>query len=163
MADKEANYEKPTVLLDLEARQEAGWQPATVKKVGQDAEVSKDGFIGVDQIYRNFANETEAPMTGDEGAEAKVEEAYYSDDVDFKVGAAGEEVKPEDRYAALEEEEESEGGDPNKPPATPKSASTTEKSDETKEQEKKQTEQKETEAEPAPVAPPPPVARKSKS
>lgn len=86
----EPNYEKPTSLVDLEERQEDDYVPPAQLVQGSDPEPSKTGFVGVDSVYQNFANDTEAPMKSEEGAEAKVEEKYYAEDADFEAGKTGD-------------------------------------------------------------------------
>jgi hypothetical protein len=81
------NYEKPTSQLDLEARQKSDYEPAAVLVKGTDAEPSDNGYVGVDPIYQTFANDTEQPLLAEKGAEAKVEDRYYADDVDTEAGA----------------------------------------------------------------------------
>lgn len=81
----EPEYTKPTSQLDLERRLEEQnkVQPAShltalnpADQLDLDDE-SDDGFVGVDPIYRNYANDTEKPLQADEGAEAKAEELHW--------------------------------------------------------------------------------------
>jgi hypothetical protein len=72
---KEAQYEKPTSQLDLEARQAEGYVPPSQLVQPNDPGVTpfdRGGYVGVDPVYQNAANETERPIRADEGAEAEV-------------------------------------------------------------------------------------------
>ena len=68
--EEKAVYEKPNSTLDLEARQEEDYVPAS--RLAGSTSVSpldRAGFIGVDPVYQNAANEVDRPITADEGAE----------------------------------------------------------------------------------------------
>ncbi len=72
---KEAVYEKPTSQLDLEARRADDYEsPLKVAATGEPGDTPFDnaGYIGVDPVYQNAANETERPMRQTEGVEADV-------------------------------------------------------------------------------------------
>jgi len=88
----DANYEKPASLLDLEARQEEGYVPPGVVGRTSDPQKSENGYVGVDPIYQNYADETHKPGFPDEGAEAEIWKNFVSDDVDTSIGAAPEDV-----------------------------------------------------------------------
>jgi hypothetical protein len=80
---KKAQYEPPTSQVDLAARLESGNASDRVVSTSNEAarrdaeqEVDEgrimivegnvlDGYVGVDPIYQNYANKTEAPLTGD--------------------------------------------------------------------------------------------------
>lgn len=110
------NYEKPASQLDLEARQKKDYVSPSVLTQGVDREPSENGYVNVDPVYQNYANETERPYLAEKGAEAEVEKAYYSEDVDTSAGAA------EDGEG--EEEEEEEEDKKEETPSTPSSPST---------------------------------------
>jgi len=85
---------------------------------GTDPQPSDNGFIGVDPIYQNFANETERPYLAEKGADKKVESQYVTKDVDTSQGATPEgDVEEEE----VKEEESSTKSTPSTPtpPATP--------------------------------------------
>lgn len=82
-----ARYEKPASQLDLEARQKKDYVPHGVLPVGQDPQPSESGFVGVDEVYQNFANDTDKPLLSDGGPEAKVEQLAYAENVDTSIGA----------------------------------------------------------------------------
>lgn len=68
---------KSTQQLDLEARQAEDYVSplAVAKTVGpNESLISEDGFVGVDPIYQNAANETEMPLASEEGAEKVLED-----------------------------------------------------------------------------------------
>lgn len=105
MADDKPNYTKPTSQLDLEARQSEDYVPPTVLGRDVDPQKSENGYVGVDPIYQNFANDTEAPYAAEEGPESVVEENYYHDEVDFNLAATPEgSGDAEDKVERLNEE-----------------------------------------------------------
>lgn len=110
------NYEKPSSQLDLEARQKKGYKPSSVLIQGEDPQVSDNGYIGVDEVYQNYANDTEAPLRAEDGPEAKIEANFLSDDADVTAG------RTEDGESSDDDEEE-ELGSPSGP-AAPSSPST---------------------------------------
>lgn len=91
---EKATYSKPTSQVDLEARLKADAEetsPPPRKKgedfdapgpfnvqgaVNPDGEPTEDGYVGTDKIYQNYANETDAPLQADEGADKLAEEAF---------------------------------------------------------------------------------------
>lgn len=83
-----ASYSKPTSQLDLEERQSKDYVVPGQINLGTDPQPSDSGFVGVDPVYQNFANDTEKPFKAEKGPEAKAEEVLYADDVDFDKGAA---------------------------------------------------------------------------
>lgn len=95
---EEANYEKPASLLDLEARQAEDYVPPGVVGRTSDAQLSENGYVAVDPIYQNFADETHRPGFPEEGAEAEVWKSFVSEDVDTSIGGT-----PEDVSAAQEQ------------------------------------------------------------
>lgn len=113
-----ANYEKPASQVDLEARQKKDYQPSSVLIKGEDPVVSDNGYIGVDPIYQNYANETEAPMKSEGGPEAKIQANFVADDADFTAGATENgEVEEDD-----EDEDETPSGSTG--PSTPQTPGT---------------------------------------
>lgn len=82
---EKVEYTRPTSQLDLERRlaNDNNVEPAGhLRSVNpSDAldldDEGDDGFVGVDPVYRNYANETEKPMQADEGPEAKAEELHW--------------------------------------------------------------------------------------
>lgn len=89
----DAEYAQPTSQLDLEARQESGNRSSRILSTADSYEEPEDdegrsyavedndldGYIGTNPEYMTYANETEAPIVAEEGAEAKVEEAFLED------------------------------------------------------------------------------------
>ena len=78
-AKQKVEYTKPTSQLDLEARLDS----EDDEKLGTplfpmknpDLEPTKDGYVGTDPVYQNFANDTEKPLAADGGADQLAEEA----------------------------------------------------------------------------------------
>lgn len=101
-----ANYEKPASQVDLENRQSKDYVSPAKLVQGVDPQASENGYVNVDPIYQNFANETEKPFVATEGVESEVEKDYYSEDVDTNLGAAG---GPSEDEEDDEEEEEPSG------------------------------------------------------
>lgn len=100
------NYTKPTVQVDLEQRLDEGDVPHGVLIQGTDPKPSENGFVGVDPIYQNFADETHKPFRAEDGAEAVFEEVLYAEDADFDAGATPETVEDaEDDEDELEDED----------------------------------------------------------
>ena len=94
-------YSKPTAQVDLEERMKDDYVVPTQLQQGSDPEPSETGFVGVDPIYQNFANDTEKPLRAEKGVEKKLEDVVYADEVDEDFGApekgssgAKEESKP---------------------------------------------------------------------
>lgn len=83
-----ANYTKPTSQLDYEERTKKDYTPPGVLGKGVDPAPSDTGFVNVDPIYQNFANETEKPLAAEKGVEKKLEETVYAENADFDFGAA---------------------------------------------------------------------------
>lgn len=88
---KKAQYAPPGSQVDLEARQATGnasdrvlttadvYEAPAGDEGGREFAVEgndTDGYIGVSPEYRTYANETEAPVTGDDSPERKVEEYF---------------------------------------------------------------------------------------
>lgn len=122
-------YEKPASQVDLEARIANGNASNQVvidsneyrrrKESGELEDVAgrdftvegndTSGYVGVDPIYQNYANETEAPMKADEGAEATVfEQAASEGDI---VVAVAEEIGS-DSKASRDTDETSSAAEP---------------------------------------------------
>lgn len=77
MADTAPEPVKSTQQLDLEARQAEDYVSPFVlgKTVGpNESLVSEDGFVGVDPIYQNAANETDEPLAAEDGVEKVIED-----------------------------------------------------------------------------------------
>lgn len=94
---------KSTQQLDLEARADDDYVSplARAKTVGpNESLVSEDGFVGVDPIYQNYANDTEAPYQSDEGVEKDLE--------DRAMNAAEEDTKQSEELQAQADEVQSE-------------------------------------------------------
>lgn len=97
------NYEKPTQQVDLEERLKDDYVPAAVLTVAEDPVVtSENGYVAVDPIYQNFANETDKPFAAEKGPEKKLEEGavsgtpLYNDETDFDAGATADGEGEED-------------------------------------------------------------------
>lgn len=114
-----ARYSEPTSTTDLKARQKDDYVPASVKVVGEDSELSDNGYVGVSAEYQNYANLTEAPIKAEKGPEAKVFENFVDEDADYKSAAA-----PEGERDADDDEEE-EAGTPAASRPTPPSGGPT--------------------------------------
>jgi hypothetical protein len=98
------NYEKPTSQVDLERRLKDDYvSPSVLGQAVDPVLESENGYVGVDPIYQNFANETEKPYASEKGVEKKLEAPYYGDKTDFDKGATPE------GEAEAEEQEEDEG------------------------------------------------------
>lgn len=137
---KEAVYEKPTSQLDLEARQADDYEsPLRVAATGEPGDTPFDnaGYIGVDPVYQNAANETERPMRQTEGPEAQVikdaghEHNTGTFDDESPVPTADERPEKEDK--SDEEDENTESATPPTPstptaPAAKKAAASPSKS-----------------------------------
>lgn len=77
MAEAKAPEVKSTQQLDLEARAKDDYVSplARAKTVGpNESLVSEDGFVGVDPMYQNYANETDAPLASESGPEKDLED-----------------------------------------------------------------------------------------
>lgn len=94
------NYTKPESQLDLERRQADDYVSPSVVTRGEDVPLSDNGYIGVDPIYQNHANDTEAPVKVTKGAEAKIVNEFIADDADFDA------TKPEDGESEGEDGDE---------------------------------------------------------
>lgn len=103
----EPNYTKPTSQLDLEARQKDDYVPSIQLLKGTDPEPSENGYVGTDEIYQNYANETEKPLQAQEGPEVEIEKNFVTEDADASLAAT-----PEGSESAAEDEEEEEGQAP---------------------------------------------------
>jgi len=99
---EEANYEPPASQVDLERRQESGNASDRVLSTSDEyarrqAEKSDDekdagvrsfavegndldNYVGVDPIYQNYANESEAPLKAEDGPEQVLEEAVEEEE-----------------------------------------------------------------------------------
>jgi hypothetical protein len=75
---EEAKYDKPTSQLDLEARLERENENTDAHVPGYTNPVSfgVENYVGTDPIYQNHANDTEAPLNAEEGAEKTAEELF---------------------------------------------------------------------------------------
>jgi hypothetical protein len=79
-AKPKVEYTKPTSQLDLEARL---GEDAEDEKLGTplfplknpDLDPTEDGDVGTDPVYQNYANETDAPLAAEGGADQLAEEA----------------------------------------------------------------------------------------
>lgn len=100
-------YSKPASQLDLEERQKSDYTPPSVLLQGEDPHLSTNGYVGVDPVYQNAANDTEKPMQADKGAEAKVFEKFLADDVEYpELGTEGSDDA--DEYKEDEDEKKEE-------------------------------------------------------
>lgn len=75
---EEAVYTKPTSQLDLEARLERDNEnpAAHVPGYSNPASFGVEDYVGTDPVYQNHANDTEAPLKAEGGAEQKAEEFF---------------------------------------------------------------------------------------
>ena len=126
-------YTKPASTLHAEEVTKSGYDPGRLDKGGYP-DPSENGYVGVDPIYQNFANETEKPYVAEGGAEKKVEAPFLADEVDLDAGATPKgQSEAEEQVEEEEEQEEplnpggstsSSGGTPTSPstPSTPPSS-----------------------------------------
>ncbi len=99
---EKANFEPPASQVDLERRQESGNASDRVLSTSDEyarrqAEKSDDekdegvrsfavegndldNYVGVDPIYQNYANESEAPLKAEDGPEQVLEEAVEEEE-----------------------------------------------------------------------------------
>lgn len=89
-------YVDPPTKAWAEEAEKDDYVAPTVKAKPEDQELSDDGFINVGAEYRNFANETDKPLVGDDGPEAQIEERHLKDDYDETKGATPEGVAESD-------------------------------------------------------------------
>jgi hypothetical protein len=61
------------------------YTPPGVVTGGTEPGLSENGYVGVDPIYQNHANHTEAPYEAEDSAESKLHAKELSDDVDFSL------------------------------------------------------------------------------
>lgn len=112
-------YEKPASLRHAEQVTKSDYDPGRLDKGGYP-DPSDNGFVGVDPIYQNFANETEQPFLAEGGPEKKVESLAYADEVDTKSGATPEgESEAQDDAEDEEEETRNAGGSTTTSSTTP--------------------------------------------
>lgn len=79
MAEKEAVvYTKPTSQIDLETRLKNDNAVAGVVKPTNPGtpDETENLYVGVSQDYQNHANETEAPLSSQKGAQKEAEESF---------------------------------------------------------------------------------------
>lgn len=118
---KEVQYDKPTSQLDLEQRQAEGYvPPSQLVQAGEPGDTPFDngGFIGVDPVYQNAANETERPLRQTEGPEAQV----ISDAGHDKNVAEFDDESP---LPIVDEEDSTKSEAPAKPTPSPQTAKKT--------------------------------------
>lgn len=92
----------PTTQLDLETRRDAGYETVVRKTVNPNEVVNPypvedndtSAYVGVDPIYMNYANETEAPLRGEDSVEDDVSKELNS-------GLAYSEVTKEERVQTV--------------------------------------------------------------
>jgi hypothetical protein len=82
--------------------------------------ITDDGYVGVDPVYQNFANDTDEPLQADEGGDKLAEDAYV-EAVEGDAKEAGEELK--ELFGAVTNADENDGqtigGDPVHATVTP--------------------------------------------
>lgn len=113
-AQSEAQYAPPASQVDLAERLANGNASSAVLSTAPSAvqearPVDEEGYVNVDPIYQNHANDTEAPLQaeGDDNPEAQLEREGFG-------------VLPQHSWDAVESDEE-ESDEPSEPPALPKS------------------------------------------
>lgn len=83
MAQKEkVTFAKTTAALDLEAREKADFRSADLgetKNPGEGVELDKDGFVGTDPIYQNYAVNGLKPY-GEDSADDEDEDDKKADE-----------------------------------------------------------------------------------
>lgn len=105
MADK-ARYSKPASQVDLEERQKSKNESSLRLVRASDAPLSDNGYVGVDTVYQNAANDTERPRQA-KGPEAKVFSEFLADDAEYPA-----------LDADADDDEEEDAQTPNTPPPT---------------------------------------------
>ena len=100
------SYSKPPTQAFAEMVEAEDYVPSTVVGQADDKELSEDGYVNVSAEYRNYANATDKPRNGDEGAESDIEDRQLADDVDPDKGATPE--VPEDAEEDEENDEDEE-------------------------------------------------------
>lgn len=58
------------------AEESKAFEQFPVENPSSDNAVNKDGFVGVDPVYQNFANKTDAPLAAGKGDEKALEEKH---------------------------------------------------------------------------------------
>lgn len=140
MADKkkdEAVYTRPTSQVDLEERLKADNRLGAPVENAKPKPVSDDGYVGVDPIYQNHANDTDAPHQADDGADKLAEKSFEEQATRTKGAEPSEELK--ENYRAVSRQGESEkvtGGEPVGASVTPPVETEGDTSDKTEEGEK---------------------------
>ena len=79
---QEAQYAPPASQVDLEERLASGNASHRILSTADIAVQEPrpddvEGYINVDPIYQNHANDTEAPLQGEEGPEAELEKEGF--------------------------------------------------------------------------------------
>ena len=79
---EEAQYAPPASQVDLAERLESGNASHRVLStadiaVQEPRPEDVEGYVNVDPIYQNYANETEKPLQGDGGPEGQLEEEGF--------------------------------------------------------------------------------------
>lgn len=75
VAKPKVEYTTSTAQKDLEARLSDDSVPVYNESTNP-APVGEDGFVGVSPEYQNYANDTDAPLASEKGAEAEAEDAF---------------------------------------------------------------------------------------
>ncbi len=68
--------------------------------------ITDEGYVGVDPVYQNYANDTEAPYQADEGPDKLAEDAYV-EAVEGDPKEAGEQLK--ELFGAVTNSEDNDG------------------------------------------------------
>lgn len=86
MTDKKANYTKSTEQLDLERRMAEDFEsPKKIVEGEVPNQLQEGGFVNVDPIYQNYANEADAPLHAEEGVYADMDDQMFGKDEAKKV------------------------------------------------------------------------------
>ena len=120
MADNEPNYTNPPTLDWAEKASDPDYKPDSVLIKGTEQPKSDNGYVGVDPIYQNHSEERDKPRAAEEGPEAVLEEAFFTEDVDFDQTAP-----PEGSDEASEQAEEEQEQEPAPSSSTTPAPSTT--------------------------------------
>lgn len=108
-------YEESAATKDLKERTDPDYQGQIKVQPTDPDDTTSDGYIAVDEVYRNHANPTDGPIKADgKGPQAKAFDEYYDDDTDFDAGAT-----PEGESEAVDEREEEEESETSSTPSAP--------------------------------------------
>jgi hypothetical protein len=96
---------------------------ASVNPVDQADHVTDEGYVGVDPVYQNYANDTDKPLAAEEGPDQAAEDAFHEA---YEAEASeGSELLLSNYGAVNREDKEEPKATPAKKTAAPAAAQTT--------------------------------------